>query len=230
MTKKILLALALGLAAASSRADVSDSGNLTIGGQGVIQGTMTVQGTGFSVGGTTFAVAGGSVTLGGRLNVSAAGIKWADGTVSVSSAGGVAGCAYNSTRTILATDYTTTATSTGTSITGGSITLTLSQTSRIWIRGFGSLRNNNGGSQTLLSAVVDGVPLTEIGTNAAFCHMIAVGGLENSRYWCGIDWTTASTFAAGSHTIDYRMWVTGNTGTLDCGEARCLFQAQEVCQ
>lgn len=88
MTKKILLALVLGLTAASARADISDSGNLTIGGNGVIQGTMTVQGNSFSVGGVTFTVAGGSVTLGGRLNAAAAGIKWADGTTSTTASSG----------------------------------------------------------------------------------------------------------------------------------------------
>lgn len=78
--------------AVSARADLSDSGNLTIGGTGVIQGTMTVQGAEFSVGGTTFSVAGGSVTLGGRLNAAAAGIKWADGSTSTTaSAGGGSG-------------------------------------------------------------------------------------------------------------------------------------------
>lgn len=86
-----LLAVLLGLAGAA-QADVSDSGNLTIGGQGVIAGSMTVQGSAFSVGGTTFSVAGGSVTLGGILNVAAAGIKWADGTTSTTSASGAGGC------------------------------------------------------------------------------------------------------------------------------------------
>lgn len=80
-----LMALSL---AAPARADVSDSGNLTIGGQGIIQGTMTVQGAGFSVGGTTFSVAGGSVTLGGRLNAAAAGILWADNTTSTTASAG----------------------------------------------------------------------------------------------------------------------------------------------
>lgn len=94
MTRLILLGIALGLSA-PARADLSDSGSLTIGGQGIIQGTMTVQGAAFSVGGTTFSVAGGSVTLGGRLNAAAAGIKWADGSISTtasSGGGAVGGC------------------------------------------------------------------------------------------------------------------------------------------
>lgn len=85
--RTFILLAALG-AAVPARADISDSGALTIGGQGIIQGTMTVQGASFSIGGATFSVAGGSVTLGGRLNLAASGIKWADGTTSTTAASG----------------------------------------------------------------------------------------------------------------------------------------------
>ena len=47
----------------SARADVSDVGSLTIGGNGVIGGTMTVQGRAFSVGGSSFTIGGGSAAL-----------------------------------------------------------------------------------------------------------------------------------------------------------------------
>ena len=63
-------------------ADISDNGNLTLSNQAVVQGTMTVQGSAFSVGGSTFSVAAGSVTLGGPLNAAPSGIKWADGSTS----------------------------------------------------------------------------------------------------------------------------------------------------
>jgi hypothetical protein len=66
MTRQILMLIALGVAA-PVHADVSDSGNLTIGGTGVIQGTMTVQGGAFSVGGSSFTVAGGSATVANSL-------------------------------------------------------------------------------------------------------------------------------------------------------------------
>lgn len=79
---KYILLAALMMTAGGARADLSDSGNL------VIAGTGTIQGASFSVGGTTFSVAGGSITLGGALNLSAAGIKWADGTTSFSSSTG----------------------------------------------------------------------------------------------------------------------------------------------
>lgn len=57
-------------------------GQVIAAGQVVVVGTMTVQSGAFSVGAATFSVSGGSVTLGGRLNAAAAGIKWADGTLS----------------------------------------------------------------------------------------------------------------------------------------------------
>lgn len=98
MTRKILLLLALGLTV-PAQADVSDSGNLTIGGTGVIQGTMTVQGSAFSVGGATFTVAEGSVTLGGRLNVASTGIKWADGSTSTTAPSGAGNVLLTATQT-----------------------------------------------------------------------------------------------------------------------------------
>lgn len=152
MTRLFLSIIALALAA-SARADVSDSGSLTIGGQGVIQGTMTVQGSAFSVGGTTFSVAGGSVTLGGQLNVSAAGIKWADGTVSVSSSGGgVGNVVLTATQTFSGANTFTSSITVGPSVYGATITAnsvvvngwtTVANTSfsaatDVWIYGFRS--------------------------------------------------------------------------------------------
>jgi len=46
-----------------AHADISDSGNLTIGGQGIFIGTVTVQGNAFSVGASTLAVTGGKVGI-----------------------------------------------------------------------------------------------------------------------------------------------------------------------
>lgn len=74
--------------AVSAHADVSDSGDLIIGGQGVVAGTMTVQGSAFSVGGGTFSVLAGTVNVGGLFKVSSAGIRWNDGTISTTAASG----------------------------------------------------------------------------------------------------------------------------------------------
>jgi hypothetical protein len=60
---RILIVLAA-LAAVPAQADVSDSGNLSIGGNGVIAGTMTVQGNAFSIGASTLVVSGGRVGIG----------------------------------------------------------------------------------------------------------------------------------------------------------------------
>lgn len=123
---RAFILLAVLLAAPPARADVSDSGNLTIGGQGIIQGTMTVSGAAFSVGGTTFSVSGGSVTLGGRLNLAASGIKWADGTTSTTAAAGGGGGV--ATSSITYNDLTVyagnTATSFGPCLAGSSVTFT----------------------------------------------------------------------------------------------------------
>lgn len=62
MTQALFLLVCL--FAASARADLSDSGNLAIGGQTVIVGTVTVQGNAFSVGTSTLTATGGQVGIG----------------------------------------------------------------------------------------------------------------------------------------------------------------------
>ncbi|MBI3298125.1 MAG: hypothetical protein HYZ75_08175 [Elusimicrobia bacterium] len=52
------------LIAAPVRADVVDSGSLVIGLQGIIGGTMTIQGSAFSVGASTLTVSSGKVGIG----------------------------------------------------------------------------------------------------------------------------------------------------------------------
>lgn len=179
MTKKILLALAFGLAAASVRADVSDSGSLTIGGTGVIQGTMTVQGSAFSVGGATFTVAGGSVTLSGRLNVSAAGIKWADGTVSVSSAGGGGGNAV----------LTATQTWSGANTFASSVTIG----STAYGVGLDFSKVLKGGWSIVASTAVNALTGT---TGVTFTNW-------DSSYTCRMHWSMSQTSAAGVYKLQF---------------------------
>jgi hypothetical protein len=76
---KGFLICALLLSTGRAWADLSDSGNLVIG------GTATIQGSAFSVGGATLSVSGGIISLGGQLNMAAGGVRWADGTVTTSS-------------------------------------------------------------------------------------------------------------------------------------------------
>lgn len=101
MTKKILLTLAFALAAAYSRADVSDSGSLTIGGQAVIAGSMTVAGpiSGSSVTLSTTGAASYALTsstgihiLNGRVKLEPGSyIEWPDGKTSTTSSSGGSG-------------------------------------------------------------------------------------------------------------------------------------------
>ena len=97
---RTMIFLLAALTASMAHADVSDSGNLSIGGNGVISGTMTVQGSAFSVGGTTFSVAGGSATFGGIINAAAAGIKWADGSTSTTASSGNSSGVFTSSVTV----------------------------------------------------------------------------------------------------------------------------------
>ncbi|MFA6091776.1 MAG: hypothetical protein WCU88_02465 [Elusimicrobiota bacterium] len=75
----------------SAHADITDTGDLNIRGQGIIGGTMTVQGNAFSVGGAiaassaTLSASGAntySLTLSSSIHLTAGGIAWADGSVS----------------------------------------------------------------------------------------------------------------------------------------------------
>lgn len=165
MKRLILLPLVLGLAI-SARADVSDSGNLTIGGTGVIQGTMTVQGAAFSVGGTTFSVAGGNVTLGGRLNAAAAGIKWADGTTSTTASSGGGGAVAASTFTILSNE-TTEGVGVLTTVPGSEITLTCAGDVGVEAMFEGSMAQTSSGQGTLKWILIDGNYLTSRCVNAS---------------------------------------------------------------
>lgn len=148
---RALVMMVLILAAALARADISDSGNLTIGGTGVIQGTMTVQGSAFGVGGATFTVAGGSVTLGGRLNVAAAGIKWADGTTSTtaSSGGGAAGVRL-STFTMFGN---TSATNVDVCVATVTFTPTVATVDVVFM---GTINNGNTGDPCMVAFLIDG--------------------------------------------------------------------------
>lgn len=144
------LILAFLVPAASARADLSDSGNLTIGGQTVIAGSMTVQGSAFSVGGGTFSVAGGSVTLGGRLNAGAAGIKWADGTTSTTASSGSGAGVRLSTFTMFGL---TSATNVDVCVATVTFTPTASSVDVIFM---GTISNGNTGDPCMVAFLIDG--------------------------------------------------------------------------
>lgn len=80
---KFPIAALLVVISSPAQADLIETGQMIVG------GTTTVHGSAFSVGGSTFVVAAGSVTFGGRINAAASGIKWADGTISTSAGASV---------------------------------------------------------------------------------------------------------------------------------------------
>lgn len=177
MAIRALVLMTFFLAAVHARADVSDSGNLTIGGTGVIQGTMTVQGSAFSVGGTTFSVAGGSITLGGRLNATAAGIKWADGSTSTTASSGGGVSVVQST-----TVYMDTGQSLGTGLwpacfTNSTATLTGVTSSCVMVLASGSWLLDSAGYNYGLALIVNGA---------------LVPGTDNSKRSHGQVWETPS--------------------------------------
>lgn len=99
--KTLMTVLAL-LCPTSAWADISDSGNLVIG------GTATIQGSAFSVGGSTLSVALGTITAGGLLQLSVRGVKFGDGTTQTSAFTGPS----NSTHTFKNISVNTSLTST----------------------------------------------------------------------------------------------------------------------
>jgi|GEM_PF-3117024 len=92
----LLLAMAL-LFCVPAHADITDTGDLNIRGQGIIGGTMTVQGSAFSVGGAitassaTLTASGAntySLTLSSSIHLTGGGVVWPDGTRSTTATSG----------------------------------------------------------------------------------------------------------------------------------------------
>lgn len=107
----------LGLLALPAKADIVDSGSLQIVGQGIIGGTMTVQGNALGVAGSVLATSAtlsgtgaqvyslttssGIHLINGKLRFEAGGmIEWADLTKSTTASAGASGPIFNSTSVI----------------------------------------------------------------------------------------------------------------------------------
>lgn len=202
MKQSILLLTLFGIAHAA-HADISDSGALTIGGQAVIQSTMTVQGSAFSVGGTTFSIAGGSVTLGGQLNVAAAGIKWADGTISITAPTG----GFQIVRSSGANDQSETAT-VWTALIGSSTTITVAANKKVWavFNGVFSQSVDNAGCQARM--MQGGTILSSTGVDCAY-----YAGSASARPGdCTIQHVTAP-LSAGTYTFSVMFRSSSNGAT-----------------
>lgn len=217
------LALIALVFASPARADVSDSGNLTIGGQGIIQGTMTVQGAGFSVGGTTFSVAGGSVTLGGRLNAAAAGIKWADGSTSTSASSGGSAPVFNATYTYAGNGETTTST-TFVSLPGSTVTLTMTG-GHLRVAWECSAINDTANDCVGVGILVNGA-YVERESPSVGLNWICMS-TANRSIGVGINWLSPGTYT-GSTSVSLVFAVDGTTGKINnTARAVCQLNVKE---
>lgn len=237
MTKEILLLIVLSIAA-PVHADISDSGNLTIGGQGVIVGTMTVQGNAFSVAGATFSVAGGSITLGGRLNAAAAGIKWADGTTSTTAASGAAVAVTTFTRI---TGSVTTSGLTWLTVAGATVTMIMNG-GRADMRFYCSIASSSSGGPCHTGFLVNGGLIDGETASLGFGHAVAqdngnqkagsAGGGDGWAHVTESTYTGSTTFApifkSGS-SGGYTCYVNDSLTILDPNrEMVCQFVVTEV--
>lgn len=201
---RLMAGVLIGLAMSSSAfADLSDSGNLTIGGQAVIAGSATVQGSAFSVGGSTFSVNGGSITLGGRLNAAAAGIRWADGSTSTTAAtAGLGGGTAVSTFTLNAMTSWTMGDSLA-CVPGSTLTWTADGSSNYT---FYSQSTGNCFASVMGTILLDGANLAGNGLNIGQCPYNGSAELPNPL---SMVWTTTTPPSLGSHSVCVAWWAPG---------------------
>lgn len=224
MTRMILLLLTLGIGA-TAHADVSDSGNLTIGGQGIIQGTMTVQGAAFSVGGSSFAVSAGTVQVGGLLRVSSQGIQWNDGSVSTTSVGGVGGASSSTYVRLCGGDQTPTGTqntqATAATVTNSTATMTFASGS--WAEVAVTLFHYADGTQYNVDLYVDNARPSWVGTNGL---MTCQGTASSIIGTCTGVFPISVT--AGPHTFYLKVWRGGNPVTLKMANPCSYYTVKEM--
>lgn len=220
--KRLLILAAFLAAGAPVHADLSDSGDLIIGGQGIISGTMTVKGNAFSVGGSTFSVAGGSVTLGGRLNAATAGIKWADGTTSTSASGGASAsynvvvASVNAVQTVSGTDWV--------HLTGSSVSINTTGTNRLLIIWNGEIGSASALAECRLKVLLNGADLS---TNIPVLDIqsyLPVASMSNSH--SAVLWTKNLT--AGNQNISVMVSDHGAGTCLYGQSARWHLTVQEI--
>lgn len=228
MRTTIFSVIALSLAV-SARADVSDSGNLTIGGNGVIQGTVTVQGNAFSVGGSTFSVSGGTVQVGGLLRVSASGLQWNDGSVSTTAAnGGGSASTFVSTYTYFANTSEVAFTNTAWSAAVLNSTITYTATGGRALIGFSCpATNDTAGQSTHAGVLVNGALIDGESSTYGFAQMDPEGGNSRDSMLSFTHLTQSTYTGATSFALIFR--VSASTGRLRMwfGTA-CQFWVQEM--
>lgn len=221
-----LLATALlGMLALPARADVVDAGNLSIGGTGVFGGSVTVQGSAFSV-------AGGSVTLGGRLNAAPAGIRWADGTTSTTAASGMSG------GIVIVTTYSVTSANTSVNqfngVCYGTATITTSCTARVTLSFGGAGHNATSTDKIKVALLCNGdvcEPYKSFGGDFRGMGFVP-GGSDTQIIIPAYDVPT--TFSAGTHNFCWTAWRTsGSSSNMLCGatagDPYCILHVKATC-
>lgn len=218
-------------------ADIIESGNLLLGSQAVIGGTVTVQGEAFSVGGSSFSVSAGTVQVSGLILPSDAGIRWADGTTSTTAVAGGGGSTDNSTFTYLTDEYTNTGTNMGPCIAGSTVTLTTSG-GPVEISFDFSQAQTAGGGGTRVQVLMDGNWIDDFGASESMAPMSREsGGSSVQLFPTLLLYRTNSPPSAGSHgfcvTFERNA---GGTSYITCkksgafaeGPKKCLFSVREL--
>ena len=223
------------LGAASAHADISDSGNLTIGGQAVIAGTMTVQGGAFSVGATTFSVNAGTVSVSSVLKASQ-GILWADGSTSTTAVASASPLTMlvNSTDTVsglktfvgnvkmsthafvtlTGASYSTTQTTLSSCVTGSTVTITIvGSTVAVVSAGYAA---NTAESLVAASFLMDGGYASGLGGTAAI-----TSGTAGSTQASNISFTwIQGGLSPGTHS--FCLVIAGSGATIKLDQATAI--------
>lgn len=251
---KIFLFLALLAVVSSARADVSDSGNLSIGGSGVISGTVTVQGGAFSVGGSSFAISGGSATVAYQIVASSisltgtgstsydltlssgmhfvgskTGITWADGSTSTtSSSGSGIPLVLDSTYTYGIASNTQSQTTFLTCFPGSTVTFTMSGNYYVEAEFNGYVLN--GSNDTFMWVLMDGNFMGKMTASATTCSG-GTGGVASFITHCVVRNLTLP--SAASHSFCFGIGGgSGNTTLYDSDgnitKAHNSFQVRET--
>lgn len=244
MTGLILLSMTLGLAV-SARADISDSGNLTIGGQAMIVGSMTVTGpiAGSSI---TLSTTGAQVyalttstgihILNGRLKLEVGSyIEWPDGKTSTTSAT-AASSTQNSTYTYLQNEYTDGVAPMGPCISGSTITFTTSGNPVEIMFDFSQAHGASGGG-TRVQVLMDGAWIDDFGPSESMAPMSRDPGASSTVWFpTYLRYRTNTAPSAGTHSFCITFERTGGgvsyitckkAGTAE-GPKKCLFMAREL--
>ncbi|MBI3298123.1 MAG: hypothetical protein HYZ75_08165 [Elusimicrobia bacterium] len=236
------------LIAAPVRADVVDSGSLIIGQQGIIGGTMTVQGNALGVAGSVSATSATLLGMGAeifslttssgihmvsgtlKLNPGTM-IEWGDGSKSTIAASGGGTFSAASTMTIVPRNQSTTQTEFGSCFTS-TVAMTTSG-GKILISFTGAASNNNAtGHWSNLGVLMDGDFITgddgiKNTSTSAIASMVAPAA--------NFSFNQSFTFlqqapSAGPHSWCLSGWVSGGTMTIgiDSPMSRMRFSVLEL--